>query len=69
MTAQPTRDQLHRGFQSSLHRAIAYGVRPSAVQLGRETRAAIEAVALEHPDATADDITAAYDAFDREHGR
>lgn len=70
MLAQPSHEQVQRGFQGSLHRAIAYGLRPKAsANLGDKTFAAVDAVALEHPDATADLIAAAYDAFDREHGR
>ena len=36
--------------------------------LGPDTVAAIREVAYEHPDADADCIAAAYDAFEREHG-
>lgn len=36
--------------------------------LGPDTVAAIDKVAYEHPDADADCIAAAYDAFEREHG-
>jgi len=35
---------------------------------GPNTLAAINVVAYEHPDAEADCIAAAYDAFDHEHG-
>lgn len=40
---------------------------PDVSGLGPGTVAAIAAVASEHPDADAVLITAAYDAFDREH--
>jgi hypothetical protein len=36
--------------------------------LGAQTWAAIDSVARAHPDATADDIAIACDAFEREHG-
>lgn len=59
---------LRDAFQDSLNRAIADGQRPSRwIGLGDRTRTAIEAVAEEHPDATADHIADAYDAFAREH--
>jgi hypothetical protein len=55
-------------FQESLNCAIAHGQRPSRwIGLGDRTRVAIEAVAYEHPDATADHIADAYDAFARDH--
>ena len=41
---------------------------PSCSGLGPDTVAAIREVADEHPDADADCIAAAYDAFEREHG-
>ncbi len=54
-------------FQDSLNRAIAHGLRPSrSIGLGADTFAAIEAVANEHPEATVDHITEAFDAFIRE---
>lgn len=59
---------LRDAFQDSLNCAIAHGQRPSRwIGLGDKTRTAIEAVAKEHPDATADHIADAYDAFAREH--
>lgn len=59
---------LYSAFQESLNRAITHGQRPSRwIGLGEETRSAIEAVAQEHPDATADHIADAYDAFARDH--
>ncbi|WP_237572409.1 hypothetical protein [Mycolicibacterium lacusdiani] len=55
-------------FRDSLHRALAKGVRPPHAQgLGEKTYSALEAIALEHPDATADHIADAFDAFGREH--
>jgi hypothetical protein len=59
---------LRSTFQKSLNCAIAHGQRPSPrCGLGDRTHTAIEAVAQEHPDATADHIADAYDAFVREH--
>ena len=56
-------------FQDSLNCAITHGRQPARwIGLGDQTRAAIQAVAEEHPDATAEDIAYAYDAFAREHG-
>ena len=56
-------------FQESLNCAIAHGLRPSRwIGLGDKTFTAIDAIADEHPDATADHIAGAYDAFAREHG-
>ena len=55
-------------FQESLNCAIAHGQRPAQwICLGDKTRTAIEAVAQEHPDATAGHIADAYDAFASEH--
>ena len=62
------RVDLRSTFQESLNRAIAHGQRPSRWSgLGEMTRTAIDAVAREHPDATADHIADACDAFAREH--
>jgi hypothetical protein len=59
---------LRSTFQTSLNCAIAHGQRPSQwTCLGARTHTAIDAVAQEHPDATADHIADAYDAFAREH--
>jgi hypothetical protein len=60
---------LRNAFQDSLNLAIAHGSRPSGLAgLDRQTLAAIDVVACEHPDASADDIAYAYEAFEREHG-
>lgn len=57
-----------RVFQAALNSAIATGARTTAdTGLGTETRAAIDTVASEHPDASADDIAYACDVFEREH--
>jgi hypothetical protein len=57
-------------FQDSLNLAIAHGSRASdRTGLGRQTLAAIDVVASEHPDASADDIAYAYEVFEREHGQ
>jgi hypothetical protein len=59
---------MRNAFQECLNRAIVNGQHPSHwIGLADETRAAIEAVAEQHPDATADHIADAYDAFAREH--
>jgi hypothetical protein len=51
-------------FHELLAEAIARGRRPHHVYgLGAATRAAIDAVACEHPDAEPEQIIAAYDAF------
>ena len=63
-----TAADLRTAFQDSLNRAIVHGQCPSRwLGLGDRTRTAIEAVALQHPDATADHIADAYDAFAGEH--
>ena len=60
---------LRDAFQESLNCAIAHGLRPSRwIGLGDTTFTAIEAIADEHPDATSNHISDAYDAFAREHG-
>jgi basic membrane lipoprotein Med (substrate-binding protein (PBP1-ABC) superfamily) len=60
---------LRDAFQESLNSAIAQGLRPSRwIGLGDKTFTAIEAIAQEHPDATVDHISGAYDAFAHEHG-
>jgi hypothetical protein len=52
-----------------LNLALTRGrVASSSCGLGPNTLAAINVVAYEHPDAEADCIAAAYDAFDHEHG-
>jgi len=52
-----------------LNLALTRGrVTSSSCGLGPNTLAAINVVAYEHPDAEADCIAAAYDAFDHEHG-
>ena len=62
-------DELRSTFQGLLNLALTRGrVTASSCALGPGTRAAIDVVAYEHPDADADCIAAAYDAFDREHG-
>jgi hypothetical protein len=59
---------LYGAFQDSLNCALVRGLRPSRwTGLGDETCTAIEAIAREHPEATADHIADAYDAFAREH--
>ena len=61
-------EDVRDAFQESLNCAIAHGLRPSrGIGLGDKTFTAIDAIAHEHPDATAAHIAGAYDAFDREH--
>jgi hypothetical protein len=70
MPAEPPRpDELRTTFQRLLHLALTRGrVTSSNTGLGPATLAAIDAVAHEHPDAEAELIAAAYDAFRLEHG-
>lgn len=64
----PAHDALRDVFQGMLNNALTRGRLTYGVScLGPGTVAAIAAVASEHPDADAAVITAAYDAFDREH--
>ena len=56
-------------FEGLLNLALTQGsCAPSTSGLGPGTRAAIDSVARDHPDAEADQIADAYDAFQREHG-
>ena len=65
----PSPEQLRATFQALLNLALTRGrVTSSSCGLGPNTLAAINVVAYEHPDAEADCIAAAYDAFDHEHG-
>ncbi|MGB7504610.1 MAG: hypothetical protein WA965_04170 [Mycobacterium sp.] len=68
MTEVPTHDP--RGdFQTALNAALIHGQTVStSTLLGAHTSMAIDAVARAHPDATAEEIALAYDAFAREHG-
>jgi hypothetical protein len=69
LSEPPSRDELRTTFQGLLNLALTRGRATSGCcSLGLGTRAAIDVVAYEHPDAEADCIAAAYDAFDREHG-
>jgi len=57
-------------FQNLLNSAIVGGRLPTVTAtLGSQTWMAIDSVARAHPDATADDIAVAYEAFEREHGQ
>ncbi len=61
-------DLIEAAFRDALNQAIIGGRRPDrTAQLGPATWAAIDALACEHPDATAHHLTAAYDAFHLEH--
>lgn len=65
----PRPDDLRLRFEGLLNLALTQGSWDSSTSgLGPRTLAAIEAVARDHPDADADQITNAYDAFQREHG-
>jgi hypothetical protein len=65
----PTPEGLRATFQELLNLALTRGrVASSDVGLGPTTLAAINVVAREHPDAEAELIAGAYDAFEREHG-
>jgi hypothetical protein len=64
----PTPEDLRQIFQGLLDLALTRGrVAPSSSGLGPSTTAAINVVAYEHPDAEAELIADAYDAFEREH--
>jgi hypothetical protein len=66
----PPRQSLRETFQELLNLALTRGrATREDSGLGPDTRAAIDAVAYDHPDAEADCIAEAYDAFHREHGR
>jgi hypothetical protein len=55
-------------FRSALHGAVTQGLSPDPdTQLGHYTLVAIRVIAAEHPDASADLINSAYDAFLSEH--
>ena len=61
-------DLVDRTFRDVLNQAIIAGRRPRRTALlGPGTWAAIDALAREHPDATAHHLAAVYDAFQREH--
>lgn len=67
----PSDDELRISFQALLNRALTHGrarAAPRGYGLGPDTVAAIEAIAYDHPDAEAECIAAADNAFAREHG-
>jgi hypothetical protein len=65
----PTPEELRLTFQGLLNLALTRGrLTPPCCGLGPGTLAAINVVAFEHPDAEAELIADAYDAFQREHG-
>ena len=68
MLAKPREPR--NAFQELLNLALTQGrsVKSSDFGLGPATIAAIDLVALEHPDAEVTSIADAYDAFEREHG-
>lgn len=68
LTESPSVDQSRLLFDRLLTLAITRGQRCGrGCALGPGTVAAIDAIADNHPDADAADITAAYDAFLDEH--
>lgn len=69
MTAtQPSSDR-RAVFEEALLTAITQGrIGSGGDVLGPQTRSALLAVAWDHPEATSDQITAAFDAWDREQG-
>jgi hypothetical protein len=67
MLAQPATPR--SAFEELLNLALTRGsFTAGPCGLGAATIAAIDVIALEHPDADAELITDAYDAFEREHG-
>jgi hypothetical protein len=70
MSVEPSRSRALRStFQEALNLALTRGRFTSIYSgLGSDTRAAIDVIAYDHPDADADTIAAAYDAFQHEHG-
>ena len=68
MVSEPAPEELRATFQRLLNLALTRGRATSGCcGLGTATRAAIDVVAYDHPDAEADCIAVAYDAFNREH--
>lgn len=62
-------DELRVNFQVLLNSALTHGRAASReCGLGPATVEAINAIAYDHPDAEADAVAAAYDAFEAEHG-
>ena len=60
---------LHSTFHEVLNLALTQGRFTSSYSgLGPDTRAAIDVIAYDHPDADAETIAAAFDAYQREHG-
>lgn len=60
--------ELRQRFQDALNAALISGSSPSrSLGLKPRTLAALTRVSAAHPDATADHIAAAYDAFEHEH--
>jgi hypothetical protein len=67
-SAEPQPSELQQRFQTALNNAIARGRVPTPdTGLGPRTFTAVTAVAHDHPDATAQLIASAYDAFHHEH--
>jgi hypothetical protein len=69
MSAEPASEHHRQTFEDLRHRAIVCGQRPSdTTTLGPATAYAIDMVARAHPEATAEQIMDAYDAFRLERG-
>lgn len=67
MVATSPSDDARSIFETALLRAITQGeMPPLAVNLGVGSCAAIEAIALQHPEAAIELIADAYDIFERE---
>jgi hypothetical protein len=65
---QQSSAELRERFQDALHNAITRGRNPlGELGFGPRTQAAVRLAAAEHPDAGADLIADAYDAFAQEH--
>ena len=69
MCTQLPPSELRQRFQTALNNAITHGRSPiDGTGLGPLTQAAVTVVAQDHPDADADQIADAYDAFELEPG-
>ena len=69
MSGEPQPDGRRQTFEFLLNQAIIVGDRPTEFcGFGPRTRAAIDVVARAHPEAAADHIAFAFDAFHAEHG-
>lgn len=68
MVATSTSDDARSIFEAALMSAITDGQIPScAIDVDERTRAAIEAIALAHPEAAVELIAVAFDSFQAEN--